>query len=159
MNMWRRLGSNRSRDGGRRHETEVVLQATRHKLCSLSGMLNNTTSQHATLLDDPAERNAWAHGNVCRLARLKWDRLSYNINISLYCSVAISIIPLEELHCKEGAIRRWLPNRNLHLHMSPVLEAHKLVRSCHGQCIRKMAYYFFPSWPWYPCQLFIPPNL
>jgi hypothetical protein len=56
--MRRRLGSNRSRDGGRRHETEVVLQATRHKLCSLSGMLNNTISQHATLLDDHAERNA-----------------------------------------------------------------------------------------------------
>jgi hypothetical protein len=54
MDEWKRVGSNRNRDGGRRHETEVVLQATRHKLCSLSGMLNNTTSQPATLLDDPA---------------------------------------------------------------------------------------------------------
>jgi hypothetical protein len=52
------VGSNRSRDGGRRHETEVVLEAARHKLCSLSGMLNNTTSQHATLLDDPVEKIA-----------------------------------------------------------------------------------------------------
>jgi hypothetical protein len=25
MNEWRRVGSNRNRDGGRRHETEVVL--------------------------------------------------------------------------------------------------------------------------------------
>jgi hypothetical protein len=55
MNEWRRVGTNRSRDGGRRHETEVVLQAARRKLCSPSGMSNNTTSQHATLLDDPAE--------------------------------------------------------------------------------------------------------
>jgi hypothetical protein len=58
MNEWGRVGSNRNRDGGRRHETEVVLEAGRQKLCSPSGMLNNTTSQHATLLDDPAERNA-----------------------------------------------------------------------------------------------------
>jgi hypothetical protein len=52
------VGTNRSTDGGRRHDTEVVLQAARRKLCSPSGMLNNTTSQHATLLDDPAERKA-----------------------------------------------------------------------------------------------------
>jgi hypothetical protein len=55
MNEWSRVGTNRSRDGGRRHETEVVLQAARRKLCSPSGMSNNTTSRHATLLDDPAE--------------------------------------------------------------------------------------------------------
>jgi hypothetical protein len=58
MNEWRRVGSNRNRDGDRRLETEVVLEAARHKLCSLIGILNNTTSQHTTLLDDVAERNA-----------------------------------------------------------------------------------------------------
>jgi hypothetical protein len=52
------VGTNRSTDGGRRHETEVVLQAARRKLCSPSDMLNNTTSQHANPLDDPAERNS-----------------------------------------------------------------------------------------------------
>jgi hypothetical protein len=88
--------------------------------------------------------------------------LSYSINISLYCFVAIPIVPLKELHYIEWAIIRRLLYRNLHLHMSPVLEAHKLVRSCHGQCIRKTANYFFPQWTVvclpavYPTQFVVP---
>jgi hypothetical protein len=58
MGEWGTVESSRNRDSSRRFETEVVLQAARQKLCSPSGMLDNTTSQHATLLNFPAKRNA-----------------------------------------------------------------------------------------------------
>jgi hypothetical protein len=74
------------------------------------------------------------------------NRLNYRtVSIFLYCSVAIPIVPLKELHCEESAIKRCILYMHLHLHMSPVLKAHKLARSCRRQCITKMNNYFFPK--------------
>jgi hypothetical protein len=151
-----RLASSRNRDGGRRYGTEVVIQADRRKLCSPSGKLYNTTPQHATLLNGPAKKNAWAHGNGYKNSGKEfwW--------IILQCQYLFVLFRGHPHHttqgtsCKESAIRQCLLCRYLHLHMSLVREAHKLVRCNHRQCITKTTNYFFPNWPWYICQLFDP---
>jgi hypothetical protein len=54
--------------------------------------------------------------------------MEYSVNISWYFSMAIPIIPLKKLHCKESVVRWGLLDRQLHLHLSQVPEAYKLVR-------------------------------